>query len=66
MSTGDIYAQKVDSAGIMKWTTNGVVICNATDVQDYPQIISNGAGGAIITWHDERSGNKDIYAHPTM
>lgn len=62
MSTGDIYAQKVDSVGITKWTTNGVVICNATDVQDYPQIISDGAGGAIITWHDERSGNKDIYA----
>ncbi len=59
---GDIYAQKVDSAGITKWTANGVIICNATDNQDYPQIISDSAGGAIITWMDERNGNKDIYA----
>lgn len=62
MNNGDIYAQKVDSTGITKWTTNGVIICNATDHQDFPQIISDGEGGAIITWNDERSGNKDIYA----
>ena len=27
-----------------------------------PRIISDGAGGAILTWYDQRAGNYDIYA----
>jgi hypothetical protein len=30
-----------------------------------PRIIPNDAGGAIITWHDNRNGNYDIYANNT-
>ena len=58
----DIYAQRIDSNGIIKWGTNGIVICNANNDQEVPQICSDGAGGAIITWQDYRSGtNLDIY-----
>ncbi|MCK4353305.1 T9SS type A sorting domain-containing protein [candidate division WOR-3 bacterium] len=60
--TSDIYAQRVDSEGVVQWTPNGVVICDATDEQWVPRVISDGSGGAIITWQDERSGNWDIYA----
>jgi hypothetical protein len=59
----DIYAQKINSAGDTQWADNGTVICNATLEQVYPQICCDGAGGAIITWRDNRSGtNSDIYA----
>jgi len=59
----DIYAQRVNAAGAVQWTTNGVALCTAAGDQEYPTIISDGAGGAIATWYDYRSGsNYDIYA----
>jgi len=61
-SYSDIYAQRADELGAVKWGLDGVTICTAGDDQQYPQIASDGAGGAIITWHDYRSGNNDIYA----
>ena len=58
----DIYTQRINASGTGQWTANGVAVCTGTGVQDYPQLISDGGGGAIITWQDIRSGNKDIYA----
>ena len=59
----DIYAQRVDSGGNVQWTTNGVAISATTNSQMEPEIISDGSGGAIITWIDRRSGNHyDVYA----
>ncbi|MBW1985531.1 MAG: hypothetical protein JRI53_12490 [Deltaproteobacteria bacterium] len=61
-SNGDIYAQRINSTGNVKWTANGVAICTINDDQDAPQICSDGNGGAIITWEDLRSVWEDIYA----
>ena len=58
----DIYAQRIDQNGNTQWTADGVAICTAANNQYEPQITSDGFGGAIITWHDERSGAPDIYA----
>ena len=58
----DIYAQRVDSNGAALWAADGVPICTASQLQTAPQLISDGVGGAIITWYDERSGPADIYA----
>lgn len=59
----DVYAQRVDSSGTVQWTASGVVICTATNSQYYPTIVSDGAGGAIVTWYDRRGGvTTDIYA----
>ena len=46
------------------WPTSlvNVPLCTATDHQLRPTSVSNGAGGAIVTWEDYRSGNVDIYA----
>lgn len=52
--TGDIYAQKVDSAGNVQWTINGVAVCTASGTQDDLQLVSDGQGGAIIAWNDVR------------
>jgi hypothetical protein len=59
----DIYAQRVDAFGLTQWARNGVVLCAAANTQDFPQCASDGAGGAIATWRDYRSGsNYDVYA----
>jgi len=60
--SSDIYAQRVNSSGAVQWAADGVVICAATNAQEYPHIASDYSGGAIITWGDQRSGNSDIYA----
>lgn len=58
----DIFVQKVNSTGSILWGTNGKAVCQADKSQRYPQITSDGSGGAIITWQDERL-DADIYAH---
>lgn len=57
----DIYAQRIDSTGAPLWTVNGVPICTEGNTQSEPRLASDGAGGAIITWTDHRSGY-NIYA----
>ena len=62
----DIYAQRVNASGVPQWTADGVALCTAANYQAYPTIVSDGAGGAIVTWQDGRSGYRnsaaDIYA----
>ena len=57
----DIYTQRVNASGSVQWAADGVAISTATGAQQYPTITSDGAGGAIVTWSDNRSGNYDIY-----
>ena len=60
----DIYAQRVNANGTMQWTPNGAALCTATNAQSSPSVASDGFGGAIVAWHDLRSGtNTDIYAN---
>lgn len=61
-SIGDIYAQRIDSDGNPLWTADGVPVCTATNAQYKPKLASDGAGGVIIVWIDNRSNNYDIYA----
>jgi predicted lipoprotein with Yx(FWY)xxD motif len=51
----DIYVQRVNAAGVVQWAANGVPICTADHDQLTPTITSDGAGGAIVTWHDART-----------
>jgi hypothetical protein len=53
----DIYAQRVSAAGVPLWTSDGVGVCVAAGEQTFPVIASDGAGGAIISWSDTRSGS---------
>ena len=60
---GDIYAQRVDINGTPLWTADGVPICTAARLQSPPSMVSDGLGGAILAWQDNRNaGNSDIYA----
>lgn len=57
----DIYAQRVDAGGTPLWTADGLrVYSNALDQRD-PAIVSDGQGGAILVWEDQRSGLADLY-----
>ncbi len=58
----DIYAQRIDASGAVQWTTDGVALCTAASYQRVPMIISDAAGGAIVTWRDARGDGGDIYA----
>ena len=55
-STQDIYAQRVNSGGIVQWTANGLPVCAAILDQTFPVAISDGAGGVIAAWQDQRAG----------
>ncbi len=58
----DIYVRRIDSSGNALWTSDGVAVCTATNSQQAAQIVSDGAGGAIVVWQDGRSGTgNDIY-----
>jgi hypothetical protein len=60
----DIYAQRINANGNVVWTSSGAAICIAAGDQRFPQIVADGAGGAIIAWTDDRSGSsmRAIYA----
>jgi hypothetical protein len=58
----DIYAQRVSAAGEEQWAPGGVALCTAAELQEYPTIVADGSGGAIVTWQDARGGAYDIYA----
>ena len=61
-SNCDIYAQAIDSTGKVKWDENGIAVCSSANEQNYPCIVNDGQGGAIIAWKDSRNGTPYVYA----
>ena len=65
----DIFAQHVLAGGAVDpaWPADGRALCTATNYQQHPTLVADGAGGAIVTWFDYRSGtNHDIYAQHVL
>ncbi len=58
----DFYAQRIDPAGNKVWEANGVPICNAEGIQKNRTITSDGHGGVVAVWRDERDVFSDLYA----
>ncbi len=61
----DIYASRVLANGAVAWAVNGSIVCSSPANQTYSQLCSDGTGGAIIAFNDDRNGNSDIYAQRT-
>ncbi len=61
-SNNAIYAQKISSTGTPEWAANGVVVADATGNQNSPQVVSDGAGGAIAFFQDNRVSGVELYA----
>jgi hypothetical protein len=51
---GDVnaVAQRVDALGTTLWGSTGVTVCDTANDQERPQLVTDGSGGAIITWRD--------------
>jgi type IX secretion system substrate protein len=59
----NIFAQRIDATGHTLWAADGVQLAPMTGLQYYPRMASDGAGGAIVVWQDNRRGSDyDIYA----
>ena len=57
----DIYAQRIDAAGVAQWAPGGVAVCVAPGAPRLWSLIPDGAGGAILAWHDPRTGTPHVY-----
>jgi hypothetical protein len=62
-SSKGVLAQKVDGSGSLLWGNNGAIVCPPlvgaqTDIMP----VSDGSGGAIISWADVRISFPYIYA----
>lgn len=67
-TTYDVVAQRASAAGTRAWDSTGVVVCAATGPQYIGATVSDGSGGMVIAWMDDRSGTtgRDIYAHRVL
>jgi hypothetical protein len=64
----DIYAQHLLASGVADpaWPTDGRALCTAADNQGNALVVTDGAGGAIVTWYDGRDGTTDLYAQHVL
>ena len=58
----NIFAQRIDGSGNVRWLPNGIAISNAPGSQQGPSIAAEPGGGAIVAWTDGRSLSDDVYA----
>jgi hypothetical protein len=58
----DIFAQKISADGSVQWTATGVPIVVQSETQRRPQVVSDGAGGAVVVWEDFREAPTRVYA----
>jgi len=57
----DLYAQRVDANGQIKWQLDGAIVSNKPIREHNEKIVSDGQGGAIIVW-EQQQGDWDIAA----
>jgi len=58
----DIFAQRLNAAGVPLWAPNGVPVVVAPGRQDQPAIAGDGAGGLFVGWVDRQFSSADIRA----
>lgn len=62
LTTAQLYAQHIDANGKALWQKDGIPICNVKANQQQQDCISDGDGGFIVVWWDDRDIFADIYA----
>lgn len=56
----DIYAQRIDVDGVIKWSPGGIPISDVATNPHIPYIVSDGNQGAIIAWFEPRNNGKNV------
>ncbi|MCG9129670.1 hypothetical protein JT359_18935 [Candidatus Poribacteria bacterium] len=56
-----LYAQHFTSDGTIQWKKDGILICKSDFNQQQPSAVSDGNGGFIVIWRDERDVFADLY-----
>jgi hypothetical protein len=62
VSSYDVYAQHLDGAGNSLWTSGGVIVCDATGIQNTVGIVRDSFGIPVVAWIDQRTGVGDVFA----
>ena len=57
-----LYAQHIAADGTILWEKDGIPICELSVNQQQANCVSDGAGGFIVVWWDDRDIFADIYA----
>jgi hypothetical protein len=63
--SADIYAQHISGSGHIAFPTNGLVVCNEANMDQFPAVCADPNGGGIVVWGDNRNTattKQDIYA----
>jgi hypothetical protein len=62
-TTNDLYGQYVDSTGLEKWSSGGIVINNQSGAQVQPTVCQAPSGGCYVAWQDlkKKGSAQDIY-----
>jgi hypothetical protein len=58
----DVYGQAVNAAGKVSWKNDGVAIAVASQEQIQPSAVTDGNGGLICVWSDDRGTGTNILA----
>lgn len=57
----DIYAQRIDSSGVVKWAANGIILSATTSVQNIFDMVFTGNGAAVSWLNFPAGGDVDSY-----
>ncbi|MDB5284237.1 MAG: hypothetical protein JWO06_3312 [Bacteroidota bacterium] len=55
-----VYAQKIDTGGNFLWGTHEVYVCDTPANQYFPDVMSDGLGGAYFAWSDSRTSGQPV------
>src|SRR5262245_50155965 len=58
----DIWAQRINTAGVAQWTANGLSICGTVGNQESGRVVADNSGGVFVAWQDSRNGSSHLYA----
>jgi hypothetical protein len=58
---GDIFVQKIDEDGLILGPDDGLAVCPESWNKYGGKIVSDGSGGAIVAWYDQRN-TTEVYA----
>jgi hypothetical protein len=56
-----LFAARVDDHGNTPWENGGVQVLLVEGTLSLDDQVSDAAGGAILAWHDDRSGSNDVF-----